>query len=150
MEKENKDLLEKIIKENDVELKKDKERNKRIESVLKEKGIDGLTRSDKALVKNLLNHVPTTFDKELYKKLTYTEKMRAFVEDGRIQQDYDWYVKSIQYGLRGEVFNPFKETSQNQDLIEALSDGTLFGFSLKHLLELEHELKQKYNEEGVK
>ena len=40
--------------------------------------------------------------------------------------------------------------SLNQDLIEALSDGTLFGFSLKHLLELEHELKQKYNEEGVK
>jgi hypothetical protein len=65
MEKENKDLLEKNNKkENDVELKKIKKEIKRIESVLKEKGIDGLTRSDKALVKNLLNHEPTTFDKE--------------------------------------------------------------------------------------
>ena len=124
--------------------------DKKIERVLKEKGFDGLSEVNKKIAKTYLDYEPTIFDKELYKKLTYTEKMRAFVEDGRIQQDYDWYVKSIQYGLRGEVFNPFKETSQNQDLIEALSDGTLFGFSLKHLLELEHELKQKYNEEGVK
>lgn len=149
MGKENQELL-KAEEELEKMFKEEEEKDKEIERVLKEKGIDGLTRRERDIAEHYLNYEPKFFDKELYKKLTYTEKMRAFVEDGRIQQDYDWYVKSIQYGLRGEVFNPFKETSQNQDLIEALSDGTLFGFSLKHLLELEHELKQKYNEEGVK
>ncbi|WP_447624053.1 hypothetical protein [Acinetobacter baumannii] len=149
MGKENQELL-KAEEELEKMFKEEEEKDKEIERVLKEKGIDGLTRREREIAEHYLNYEPKFFDKELYKKLTYTEKMRAFVEDGRIQQDYDWYVKSIQYGLRGEVFNPFKETSQNQDLIEALSDGTLFGFSLKHLLELEHELKQKYNEEGVK
>ena len=149
MGKENQELL-KAEEELEKMFKEEEEKDKEIERVLKEKGIDGLTRRERDIAEHYLNYEPKFFDKELYKKLTYTEKMRAFVEDGRIQQDYDWYVKSIQYGLRGEVFNPFKETSQNQDLIEALSDGTLFGFSLKHLLELEHELKQKYNEEGDK
>lgn len=149
MGKENQELL-KAEEELEKMFKEEEEKDKEIERVLKEKGIDGLTRREREIAEHYLNYEPKFFDKELYKKLTYTEKMRAFVEDGRIQQDYDWYVKSIQYGLRGEVFNPFKETSQNQDLIEALSDGKLFGFSLKHLLELEHELKQKYNEEGVK
>ena len=149
MGKENQELL-KAEEELEKMFKEEEEKDKEIERVLKEKGIDGLTRREREIAEHYLNYEPKFFDKGLYKKLTYTEKMRAFVEDGRIQQDYDWYVKSIQYGLRGEVFNPFKETSQNQDLIEALSDGTLFGFSLKHLLELEHELKQKYNEEGVK
>lgn len=149
MGKENQELL-KAEEELEKMFKEEEEKDKEVERVLKEKGIDGLTRREREIAEHYLNYEPKFFDKELYKKLTYTEKMRAFVEDGRIQQDYDWYVKSIQYGLRGEVFNPFKETSQNQDLIEALSDGTLFGFSLKHLLELEHELKQKYNEEGVK
>lgn len=148
MEKENKDLLEKIIKENDVELKKDKERNKRIESVLKEKGIDGLTRSDKALVKNLLNHVPTTFDKELYKKLTHTEKFIVYYQDGRVQTSYDWYVSSIRYGLRDEVFEPYEETPQ--EVLQEISDGTNFREDLESLLELEYLLKQKYNKVGVK
>ena len=147
MGKENQELL-KAEEELEKMFKEEEEKDKEIERVLKEKGIDGLTRSDKSLVKNLLNHEPTTFDKELYKKLTYTEKMSARFEDTRTQESYDEYVTSIRYGLRGEVFNPFVE--QSQDLIEALSDGTLFGFSLKHLLELEHELKQKYNKEGDK
>lgn len=147
MEKEKEELLK---EEEEKWFKEEEERNKKIERVLKEKGIDGLTRREREIAEHYLNYEPTFFDKELYKKLTYTEKMCARFEDTRTQESYDQYVKSIQYGLRGEVFNPFKETSQNQDLIEALSDGTLFGFSLKHLLELEHELKQKYNEEGVK
>lgn len=131
-------------------LKEEEERNKKIERVLKEKGIDGLTRREREIAEHYLNYEPTFFDKELYKKLTYTEKMCARFEDTRTQESYDQYVKSIRYGLRGEVFNPFGEQSQDQDLIEALSDGKLFRFALKDLLKLEHELKQKYNKEGVK
>ena len=116
--------------------------------MLKEKGIDGLTRREREIAEHYLNYEPTFFDKELYKKLTYTEKMSARFEDTRTQESYDEYVTSIRYGLRGEVFNPFVE--QSQDLIEALSDGKLFRFALKDLLKLEHELKQKYNKEGDK
>ena len=144
MEKVNQELL----KEEEKWFKEEEERDKKIERVLKEKGIDGLTRREREIAEHYLNYEPTFFDKELYKKLTYTEKMSARFEDTRTQESYDEYVTSIRYGLRGEVFNPFVE--QSQDLIEALSDGTLFGFSLKHLLELEHELKQKYNKEGDK
>lgn len=148
MEKVNQELLEKIIEENNVELKEEKERNKRIERVLKEKGIDGLTKSDRALVKSFLNHEPTTFDKELYKKLTHTEKFVVYYKDGRVQTSYDWYVKSIRSGLRDEVFKPYEETPQ--DLIQEISDGTDFRKELESLLELEYLLKQKYNKEGVK
>lgn len=137
-------------KEKEELLKEEEERNKKIERVLKEKGIDGLTRREREIAEHYLNYEPTFFDKELYKKLTYTEKMCARFEDTRTQESYDQYVKSIRYGLRGEVFNPFGEQSQDQDLIEALSDGKLFRFALKDLLKLEHELKQKYNKEGVK
>lgn len=148
MEKENKVLLEKIIEENNVELKEEKERNKRIERVLKEKGIDGLTKSDRALVKSFLNHEPTTFDKELYKKLTHTEKFIVYYKDGRVNVSYDHYVKSIRYSLRGEVFNPYEEISQ--DFIQEISDGTDFRKGLESLLELEYLLKQKYNKEDDK
>ena len=122
--------------------------DKKIERVLKEKGIDGLTRSDKALVKNLLNHVPTTFDKELYKKLTYTEKIKAYRNDIDTKKTYDWYVSSIRYRLRGEEFKPYKTMSQEG--VQMVSDGRFLEFHLETLLELEYELKQKYNEEGDK
>lgn len=137
-------------KEKEELLKEEEERNKKIERVLKEKGIDGLTRREREIAEHYLNYEPTFFDKELYKKLTYTEKMSAYFEDTRTQHGYDQYVKSIRYGLRGEVFNPFGEQSQDQDLIEALSDGTLFRFGLRDVLKLEHELKQKYNKEDDK
>lgn len=144
MEKVNQELL----KEEEKWFKEEEERDKKIERVLKEKGIDGLTRREREIAEHYLNYEPTFFDKELYKKLTYTEKMSARFEDTRTQESYDEYVTSIRYGLRGEVFNPFVE--QSQDLIEALSDGKLFRFALKDLLKLEHELKQKYNKEGDK
>lgn len=144
MEKVNQELL----KEEEKLFKEEEERDKKIERVLKEKGIDGLTRREREIAEHYLNYEPTFFDKELYKKLTYTEKMSARFEDTRTQESYDEYVTSIRYGLRGEVFNPFVE--QSQDLIEALSDGKLFRFALKDLLKLEHELKQKYNKEGDK
>lgn len=144
MEKVNQELL----KEEEKWFKEEEERDKKIERVLKEKGIDGLTRREREIAEHYLNYEPTFFDKELYKKLTYTEKMCARFEDTRTQESYDEYVTSIRYGLRGEVFNPFVE--QSQDLIEALSDGKLFRFALKDLLKLEHELKQKYNKEGDK
>ena len=59
-------------------------------------------------------------------------------------------MTSIRYGLRGEVFDPYEETSvkTTQDVLEGIIDGTFFYYNLKYLLELEHELKQKYNEEG--
>lgn len=144
MEKVNQELL----KVEEKWFKEEEERDKKIERVLKEKGIDGLTRREREIAEHYLNYEPTFFDKELYKKLTYTEKMSARFEDTRTQESYDEYVTSIRYGLRGEVFNPFVE--QSQDLIEALSDGKLFRFALKDLLKLEHELKQKYNKEGDK
>lgn len=144
MEKVNQELL----KEEEKWFKEEEERDKKIERVLKEKGIDGLTRREREIAEHYLNYEPTFFDKELYKKLTYTEKMSARFEDTRTQESYDEYVTSIRYGLRGEVFNTFVE--QSQDLIEALSDGKLFRFALKDLLKLEHELKQKYNKEGDK
>lgn len=144
MEKVNQELL----KEEEKWFKEEEEKDKEIERVLKEKGIDGLTRREREIAEHYLNYEPSIFDKELYKKLTYTEKMSARFEDTRTQESYDEYVTSIRYGLRGEVFNPFVE--QSQDLIEALSDGKLFRFALKDLLKLEHELKQKYNKEGDK
>ena len=139
---------EELLKEDEKWFKEEEEKDKEIERVLKEKGIDGLTRREREIAEHYLNYEPSIFDKELYKKLAYTEKMSARFEDTRAQEAYDNYLSSIRYGLRGEVFNPFVE--QSQDLIEALSDGTLLRFALNDVLKLEHELKQKYNKECVK
>lgn len=147
MEKVNKGLLE-IKEENDRIWKEEKERNERIDRVLKEKGIDGLTRSDRRIAEMCLNYEPTTFDKELYKKLTHTEKFNVYYKDRGLQLSYDKYVKSIRYGLRGEVFKPYETISE--DVIQEVSDGTDFREDLERLLELEHQLYQKYNKEGVK
>lgn len=147
MGKENQELL-KVEEELEKMFKEEEGKDKEIERVLKEKGIDGLTRREREIAEHYLNYEPSIFDKELYKKLAYTEKMKAYFEDTRAQEAYDSYLSSIRYGLRGEVFNPFGKSSQ--DLIEPLSDGTLLRFALNDVLKLEHELSQKYNKEGVK
>ena len=134
-----------------LEIEKEvKEENEQIERVLKEKGIDGLNVLERDLAERVFNYEPKTFDKELYKKLSYTEKREVYVHDTSLKKTYDEYVTSIRYGLRGEVFDPYQGTSvkTTQRVLEAILDGTFFYYSLKHLLELEHELKQKYNEEG--
>ncbi|MEU8185625.1 MULTISPECIES: hypothetical protein [Bacillati] len=145
MVKEKEELLKKD-EELEKWFKEHEEIDKEIERVLKEKGIDCLTRREREISERYLNYEPSIFDKELYKKLAYTEKMKAYFEDTRAQEAYDSYLSSIRYGLRGEVFNPFGKSYQN--LIEPLSDGTLLRFALNDVLKLEHELKQKYNEEG--
>lgn len=148
MEKVNKDLLEEMKEKFYRVMPEEKERNERIERVLEEKGIDGLTGLDKGAVGVCLNYEPTTFDKELYKKLTHTEKFIVRNTDGNLQVVYDNYVKAIRYGLRGEVFDPYGDSSQ--DVIQETLDGTDFRKDLESLLELEYLLKQKYNKEGVK
>jgi hypothetical protein len=65
-----------------------------------------------------------------------------------VQTSYDWYVSSIRYGLRDEVFEPYEETPQ--EVLQEISDGTNFREDLESLLELEYLLKQKYNKVGVK
>ena len=136
-----------------LEIEKEvKEENEQIERVLKEKGIDGLNVLERDLAERVFNYEPKTFDKELYKKLSYTEKREVYIKDTSLQKTYDDYVTSIRYDLRGEVFDPYQGTSvkTTQLVLETILDGTFFKYGLKHLLELEHELKQKYNKEGVK
>ena len=122
--------------------------DKKIERVLKEKGFDGLSEVNKKIAKTYLDYEPTIFDKELYKKLTYTEKIKAYRNDIDTKKTYDWYVSSIRYRLRGEEFKPYKTMSQEG--VQMVSDGRFLEFHLETLLELEYELKQKYNEEGDK
>lgn len=129
----------------------EKAKKKEIERVLKEKGIDGLTGLDRAIAEVYLNYEPRTFDKELYKKLPYTEKTVVYARDVNVEEDYKLMVLANRCLISGEKYKPFETLSDDrQHDVEASANGLHVRKSMEYLLELEYELKQKYNEEGDK
>lgn len=124
---------------------------KEIERVLKEKGIDGLTGLDREVAEVYLNYEPIIFDKELYKKLTYTEKTYVYTFDCIVGEKYEHMVLANRCLISGEKFKPYEILSDDkQPDVEKAAKGRLVYLTMKELLELEYELKQKYNEEGDK
>ena len=83
MEKVNKDLLEEMKEKFYRVMPEEKERNERIERVLEEKGIDGLTRREREIAEHYLNYEPTFFDKELYKNRNQVERLFRHIKDFR-------------------------------------------------------------------
>lgn len=118
---------------------------------MKEKGFDGLTRLERTIAENYLNYEPTTFDKELYKKLTFTEKVSAYARDVNVKENYELMVLANRSLISGEKFKPYKTLSDDEqpDVVDE-AKGIYIRLPMNDLLELEYELKQKYNEEGDK
>ena len=56
---------EELLKEDEKWFKEEEEKDKEIERVLKEKGIDGLTRREREIAEHYLNYEPSIFDLSL-------------------------------------------------------------------------------------
>lgn len=121
-----------------------------LERVLKEKGFEGLPQAND-LAKEVFNYETKTFNKELYKKLTLYEKSFVRSLEFLVDENYENMVLAKRCLISGEKFKPYKnQPDEKQPNIEDTANGVYVSDMLKHLLKLEYDLKQKYNEEGDK
>jgi hypothetical protein len=121
-----------------------------LERVLKEKGFEGLPKAND-LAKVFFYYETKTFNKELYKKLTLYEKSFVRSLEVFVEGKYEHMVLANRCLISGEKFKPYEILSdEGQPNIEETANGVYLSDMLKHLLKLEYDLEQKYNEEGDK
>ena len=94
------------------------------------------------------NFVPKVFDKALYKKIPTEYKERVSFLESHLEPKFDLCVQAIRCNISGEEFNPFNDDEPLDT--RGFKNLGIVVLTLEELLELEYELKQKYNEEGDK